>query len=117
MRVQHERELLLIAAIFCRGSPVFSPVLLLSQAVEDRTTADQRHFARSSRGQPTFINLDEPYPNQVFTVLIWGSDRPKFGAPERVYSGRKICASGLIKLFRGVPETIVYAPTQLKVVP
>ena len=34
-------------------------------------------FAAKSKGQPTFINLDKPYPNQVFTVLIWGSDRGK----------------------------------------
>ena len=25
------------------------------------------HFAAKSKGQPTFINLDKPYPNQVFT--------------------------------------------------
>ena len=28
--------------------------------------------ALGSRGQPNFINLDAPYPNQVFTILIWG---------------------------------------------
>ena len=75
------------------------------------------HFARSSRGQPTFINLDEPYPSQIFTLLIWGSDRSKFGAPEQVYTGRRICVSGLIKLFRGVPETIAYDPKQVRVMP
>jgi hypothetical protein len=26
-------------------------------------------------------NLDEPYPRETFTILIWGSDREKFGAP------------------------------------
>src|SRR5438874_1895717 len=31
-------------------------------------------FASSSRGQPTFLNLDKAYPNQEFTILIWGSD-------------------------------------------
>jgi hypothetical protein len=25
----------------------------------------------------TFINLDKPYP--IFTIVIWGSERPKFG--------------------------------------
>jgi hypothetical protein len=29
-----------------------------------------------------FLNLDQPYPREVFTVLIWGSDRAKFGTPE-----------------------------------
>jgi hypothetical protein len=40
------------------------------------------HYASSSKGQPTFLNLDELYPKEVFTILIWGSDRTKFGVPE-----------------------------------
>jgi len=31
------------------------------------------NFAIRSKGQPTYLNLDRPYPNQVFTILIWGS--------------------------------------------
>src|SRR6266852_234261 len=33
------------------------------------------HFAARSRGTPTFINLDKSYPNQIFTIVVWGSDR------------------------------------------
>jgi hypothetical protein len=32
------------------------------------------HYASRTKGEPTFINLDKPYPNQVFTILIWGSE-------------------------------------------
>src|SRR5271169_5047290 len=39
-------------------------------------------YAASSKGQPTFLNLDKPYPNQIFTVVIWGSNRSKFKTPE-----------------------------------
>jgi hypothetical protein len=28
--------------------------------------------------QPSFINLGKPYAQQIFTVLIFGDDRPKF---------------------------------------
>ncbi len=35
-------------------------------------TVATAHFAVKVKGQPTFINLDKPYPNQVFTVPIWG---------------------------------------------
>ena len=35
-------------------------------------------YASSSRGQPTFLNFDRAYPDQEFTVLIWGSEREKF---------------------------------------
>jgi hypothetical protein len=73
------------------------------------------HYAARTRGAPTFINLDKPYPNQIFTVLIWGSDRPKFGNPDSAYMGRRICATGSIHEYRGVPEIIAYQPSQIKV--
>jgi len=34
------------------------------------------------RGQPTFLNLDRPYPNQDFIAVIRGEDRAAFGSPE-----------------------------------
>ena len=73
------------------------------------------HYAARSRGNPTFINLDKPYPNQIFTVLIWGSDRPKFGEPEETYRGKHICVTGKISDYKGVPEIIAYEPTQIKI--
>ncbi|MCL2761329.1 MAG: hypothetical protein FWD70_06765 [Desulfuromonadales bacterium] len=71
-------------------------------------------FAYRSKGQPTFLNLGEPYPNQIFTALIWGNDRPAFGAPEVTYSGRNICVTGLIQEYRGIPEIIVRSPSQIR---
>ena len=73
------------------------------------------HYAGRSRGNPTFINLDKPYPNQIFTLLIWGSDRPKFGDPEEAYRSKHICVTGKISDYKGVPEIIAYEPSQIKV--
>jgi hypothetical protein len=64
------------------------------------------HYAKSSKVEPTFLNLDEPYPREVFTILIWGSDREKFGAPEIEYKSLKICVTGKITTHRGVPEIV-----------
>jgi DNA/RNA endonuclease YhcR with UshA esterase domain len=72
------------------------------------------HYAVRSRGNPTFINLDKPYPNQVFTVLIWGSDRSKFGDPEEVYRNKSICVTGKISEYKGIPEIVAYGPSQIK---
>src|ERR1700685_4638484 len=58
------------------------------------------HYAKSSRGEPTFLNLDEPYPKEIFTILIWGSDRGKFGTPESEYTGLQVCVSGKITNYR-----------------
>ena len=71
------------------------------------------HYASSTKGQPTFLNLDEPYPREVFTTLIWGSDRAKFGNPESKYRDKRICVSGRISSYRGIPEIIVTEPAQI----
>ena len=76
--------------------------------------ASTRYAART-RGNPTFINLDKPYPNQIFTVLIWGTDRPKFGDPEELYRNKHICITGKISDYKNVPEIVAYEPTQIKI--
>ena len=73
------------------------------------------HYAARTWGNPTFINLDKPYPNQIFTVLIWGTDRPKFGDPEELYRNKHICIIGKISDYKGVPEVVAYEPPQIKV--
>lgn len=70
-------------------------------------------YASRTKGSPTFLNLDKAYPNQVFTVVIWGSDRNKFGTPEADYRGKNIKVTGLIELYRGSPEIVVKEPSQI----
>jgi hypothetical protein len=76
-------------------------------------TVASTNFAIRSKGQPTYLNLDRPYPNQVFTILIWGSDRPKFGTPETTLMAKRVCATGTIKEYRGKPEIVATDPRQL----
>jgi DNA/RNA endonuclease YhcR with UshA esterase domain len=71
------------------------------------------HFADGSKGQPTFLNLGKAYPNQVFTAVIWGSDRSKFGSLERSLDGKQVCVTGRIQLYRGKPEIVVRDKNQL----
>jgi hypothetical protein len=73
------------------------------------------HYAARSRGSPTFINLDKPYPDQVFAALIWGNARPKFGDPEQEYRDKHICVTGKITDYKGVPEIVTYEPSQIKI--
>jgi hypothetical protein len=70
-------------------------------------------YAAASHRSPTFLNLERPYPQHVFTIVIWGDDRPKFGAPEAIYSGRRVCVTGEIQQHRGKPEIIATHPSQL----
>jgi hypothetical protein len=72
------------------------------------------HYAARSKGSPTFMNLDEPFPKEIFTILIWGSDRAKFGDPETKYANRKVCVTGLIKDYKGTPEVVAEQPSQIE---
>jgi hypothetical protein len=71
-------------------------------------------YASRSKGQPTFLNLDKPYPNAIFTALIWGDDRPKFDQPEVKLRDKRICTTGTITLYRDVPEILLREPSQLR---
>ena len=72
-------------------------------------------YAASAKGQPTFLNLDKPYPNQIFTVVIWGSNRNKFKTPEDDYKEKKICITGKITAYDGLPEIVVDDPKQIRI--
>jgi len=71
-------------------------------------------YASRAKGQPTFLNLDQPYPNTIFTVVIWGSDRGKFApSPETAFKGKTVRVTGKITVYRGTPEIVVHDPTQI----
>lgn len=68
--------------------------------------------ATSSRGIPTFINLDSTYPREVFTILVWGQDRSNVGVLPRI--GSHTCVIGTIQSYRGIPEVIVKSSAQFR---
>jgi hypothetical protein len=70
-------------------------------------------YSASSRRSPTFLDLDHPYPHQPFTIVIWGDDRAKFGAPEAIYAHKRVCVTGWIEEYRGKPEIVATSPSQI----
>ena len=65
---------------------------------------------------PTFLNLDKPHPDKVFTVIIWARNLTKFEKPpHEAYTGKRICVTGLIELHKGFPEIEVRDPSQITV--
>jgi hypothetical protein len=67
-------------------------------------------------GRSTFLNLERPYPDQPFTVVIWGSERSRFSPPpEKAYDGKKICVSGIVRVFRDEPPRIVTQLSQIEI--
>lgn len=66
---------------------------------------------------PTYLNLDEAYPNQIFTIFIPGSARNKFDTPpDSIFLNKKVCVIGLVKEYNNKPEMVVNNPTQIRIV-
>jgi len=70
-------------------------------------------YLESKRRSPTLLDLDKPYPQQPFTIVIWGADRAKFGKPEESYANKRVCVTGTITEFRGTPEIVAKDPSQI----
>jgi micrococcal nuclease len=82
------------------------PASEASRHVGERSTVCGRIASEhnATKGRPTFINLDKPYPDRAFTVLVWGSDRANVGA---VPSSGMLCVTGLVSSYRGIPAIVI----------
>jgi hypothetical protein len=79
------------------------------EAIVCGTVASTR-YAETSRGRPTFLHFGQPYPNHVFTVVIWGDKRQLFGQPELKYANMQICVSGTIEIHDSKPQIVAQNP-------
>jgi hypothetical protein len=70
-------------------------------------------FDSDLQAQPTFLDFGKPYPDQVFTAVVFGEDRAKFGTPETSLRGKRVCVTGKIQEKRGMPEIVLSDPKQL----
>ncbi len=74
------------------------------------------HYVESGNGQPTFLNLGKPYPDQDWTVVIWGRDRGNFPQPpEKFYLHKNITATGEATRYRNKSQLTVHEPSQIVV--
>jgi hypothetical protein len=68
-------------------------------------------YASSTSGRPTFLNLDKPYPQQIFTIVIWDEYRSAYPSPpERLFNGKNACVTGRIGSYQGVPQVEARRP-------
>lgn len=75
------------------------------------------------RGNPTYINMGDKYPNHPFTVVIWGRDTDKFVRDTdtfiyglKAFEGKEIAVTGLVEEYRGKPQIIATDPEQIEVI-
>ena len=70
-------------------------------------TVASADYVETSNGAPTFLNLDQPYPDQVFTIVIWEEHRASFGgAPEEVFARTRVCIKGLVERYNGIAQIV-----------
>ena len=70
------------------------------------------YYSKRSKGKPTFLNLDKPYPNSLFTVVIWGDKRDRF-ENIKSYTDRRLCFKGTIESYKERPEMVIESPSQV----
>jgi hypothetical protein len=78
------------------------------------------HWARESRGAPTFVNVEDARSLEEIAVVIWEDDREAFAAalgdaPESAYRGTSVCATGKPGEHQGRPQLEVSAPPDIVV--
>lgn len=73
-------------------------------------------YSENGKTNPTYINLDKKYPEQVFTLMIFGNDRENFSyKPEEFLQGKSICVKGKVGEFKGVPQIIANREKQVEI--
>jgi DNA/RNA endonuclease YhcR with UshA esterase domain len=72
-------------------------------------------YLESSNGTPTLINIGGAYPNELLTVVIFGTDRARFkDKPEDSWKDKNICVKGKITEYRGKPQIVINDPAQVE---
>ena len=71
----------------------------------------------NGKSNPTYINLDKKYPDQVFTIVIFGKDRTNFSyKPEEFLFKKEICIKGKIDTYKNSPQIIATKESQIEII-
>ena len=75
-----------------------------------------RYF-ESAKNSPTLINVGGAYPNQVYTIVIFGDVRKKLGfdPEESKHAGGTAIVTGKVELYRDKPQIVITDPAQLRI--
>jgi DNA/RNA endonuclease YhcR with UshA esterase domain len=103
--------LICAASIFAQSSN-YTAVEAAKHVGETATITGMVDGAHQSGKGNIFLNMGGKYPNQAFTAFIPSSSAAQFPNPQQ-YEGRTLAVSGKITLYKGKPEIIVNAPSQI----
>jgi len=72
-------------------------------------------YLQNSRGAPTYLNFDKPYPDSEFSAIIFGKNRKNFSPDPETLTGYKACVYGKIRMYKGKPQIELVKADQLSV--
>ena len=74
-------------------------------------------YSENGKTNPTYINLDKKFPDQIFTLMIFGKDRENFSyKPEDFLQGKTVCIKGKIGEYKGIAQIIANKEKQIEVI-
>lgn len=80
-------------------------------------------YARNSTGKPTFLNLEEAFPNNPIVVIIFENDLNKLKINAQQYANKTIIVKGKMIEYKDEespyeekPSIIIYSNDQIKIV-
>jgi hypothetical protein len=72
-----------------------------------------RYFESAKNG-PTLLNIGAPFPNQLYTVVIYNDVRPQFSfAPEVNFKDQVVCVDGRVELYKDKPQIVIHSAKQI----
>ena len=74
-------------------------------------------YVENNKTNPTYLNLDKAFPDQIFTVLITQEIRNSMSyIPEKILNDKEICVYGKVTQYKGTPQIIINKKEDLKIV-
>jgi hypothetical protein len=71
-------------------------------------------YLQGIASKPTLLNVGAHYPNQLLTIVIYGSDRKNFEEiPEDFFKDKEVCVLGKVELYNEKPQIVVRNRDQL----
>ena len=74
-------------------------------------------YLKDSKGAPTYLNFDKPYPDHEFSAIIFGKNRKNFKLQPETLTGYKACVYGKVRVYKGKAQIELVKEDQLSVKP
>jgi endonuclease G len=73
-------------------------------------------YVQNGKSNPTYINLDKKFPDQLFTIVIYEDVRKKLSyIPEEKLMNKKVCVTGKVEQYKGIPQIVLQKEKDIEI--